>query len=104
MPIFQQAGPEARERLARVSKGFQLRQVYRDHLSQLTDGNKLWEIRPEEGENLRRLKVNVRRAANELNLDARYGETNEGTLLVWREEGRARKRGRPRKMVGEAAI
>ena len=61
-------------RLVNQSKGFQQRAVYRDHLAQLSDGMS-WEIQPEDDETLRKLKVNVRRAANELNLNIRYGET-----------------------------
>jgi hypothetical protein len=44
-----------------------------------------WEIQPEGDETLRKLKVNVRRAANELNLNIRYGDTADNTLLVWKQ-------------------
>ena len=59
----------------------------------------IWEIEPEEDETLRKLKVNVRRAAKELNLNVRYGDTADNTLLVWKETPSERKgtRGRPRK-------
>ena len=98
MPQFTEAGPEARQRLVQTSKGFQQRQIYRDNLSKLTEG-KNFEVRPEGDETLRKLKVNVRRAANELGINVRYGETTDGTLLVWSEPGRERtgRRGRPRK-------
>jgi hypothetical protein len=58
-----------------------------------------WEIQPEEDETLRKLKVNVRRAANELNLNVRYGDTADGMLLVWKVAPSEKKgtRGRPRK-------
>jgi hypothetical protein len=45
MPIFREAGPDARDRLARESKGFRQRQVYHDLLSQV-DGGKSFEVRP----------------------------------------------------------
>jgi hypothetical protein len=98
MPIFLEAGPEARGRLVKTSRGYQERQVYRDNLARLVDGT-IWEITPEEGESLRKIKVNVRRAANDLDLPGvRYGETPDGTLLVWAEESkiRAARRGRRR--------
>lgn len=98
MPVFREAGPEAKGRLKQTSKGFQQRQIYRENLSKLTEG-KFWEVQPEGDETLRKLKVNIKRAANELNINVRYGETHEGTLLVWNEAARERtsRRGRPRK-------
>ncbi len=99
MPIFHEAAPDARERLVNKSQGFDARGIYREYLSQLESG-KMWAITPEEGETLRKLKVNVRRAANELNLNVGYGDSEDGTLLVWREE-RQRIR-RPRKHKGQA--
>jgi hypothetical protein len=81
-----------------TSKGFQQRQVYRENLAGLAEGKWL-EVEPETGETLRKLKVNVRRAANEGNMNVAYGETREGTLLVWPQSGRekGRGRGRPRR-------
>jgi hypothetical protein len=98
MPIFREATPEARQRLVKQSKGYQQRAVYRENLAGLSGGTNL-EIQPEGDESLRKLKVNVRRAANELNLSVGYGETTDGTLLVWREAPAEKKapRGRPRK-------
>jgi hypothetical protein len=89
MSIFNVAPPDARLRLINQSKGFQQRAIYRDHLSQLNDGVR-WEIQPDD-ETLHKLKVNVRRAANELNLTIRYGDTADGTLLVWKEVPTERK-------------
>jgi hypothetical protein len=98
MPRFRDAGPEARQRLLQTSKGFQQRQIYRDNLTGLGEGQ-YRELQPEGDETLRKLKVNVRRAANELGINIRYGETAQGTLLVWSEPARERsgRRGRPRK-------
>ena len=98
MPLFKTASPDAKDRLAKQSKGYRDRQVYRDYLSQLTSDGMLWGIEPEEDESLRKLKVNVRRAPNELNINVGYGETVEGTLLVWAETpSEKRGRRRPRK-------
>jgi hypothetical protein len=77
MPRFREVGPEARERLVRSNKGYQQRQVYRDNLGRLGEG-RIWEVAPESGETLRKIKVNVRRAANELSMNIGYGETPEG--------------------------
>ena len=98
MPVFHEAGPEARQRLISTSKGFQQRQVYRDMLSQLGEGKEV-EVEPEAGETIRKIKVNVRRSANEVGINISYGETQDGTLLVWKAapRERGRRRGRPRK-------
>jgi hypothetical protein len=103
MPVFREAGPDAKQRLLKTSKGFQQRQIYRDNLSKLGEG-KIWEVQTEGDETVRKLKVNIRRAANELNMNVRYGETADGTLLVWGEAAREKvaRRGRPRK-ANEAA-
>jgi hypothetical protein len=100
VPRFRDAGPEARQRLLQTSKGFQQRQIYRDNLTGLREGQ-YRELQPEGDETLRKLKVNVRRAANELGMNVRYGETTQGTLLVWTEPARERsgRRGRPRKTM-----
>ena len=69
-------------------------------------GGKTFEVRPEGDETLRRLKGNVRRSADELGLgDIRYGETEDGALLVWSEDGQGRRgrRGRPREVTAEGA-
>ncbi len=103
MPIFTEVGSEARERLVKKSKGYEQRQVYRDMLGQV-GGGKTFELKPEGDETLRRLKGNVRRAANELERqDIRYGETEDGALLVWCDTSQPRstgRRGRPRKNQG----
>jgi hypothetical protein len=98
MPVFHDAGPEARSRLISTSKGFQQRQVYRDMLARLGDGKDI-EVQPETGESMRKIKVNVRRSANEIGISIGYGETQDGTLLVWKQAPRemGRRRGRPRK-------
>jgi hypothetical protein len=101
--LFNEVGPEARERLVKKSKGYQNRQAYRDMLGQV-GGGRTFEIRPEEGDSLRRIKVNVSRTAKELDLQGiRYGATEDGALLVWSDTSQQRptgRRGRPRKSQG----
>jgi hypothetical protein len=100
MPRFQERAPEARGRVVRSSKGsYQERQVYRENLGKL-DESHIWEVVPERGESLRWIKLNIRRAGKDLNMKLGYGETREGTLLVWCEAPRERRqRGRPRKVT-----
>jgi hypothetical protein len=69
-------------------------------------GGKTFEVRPDQGEGMRKLKVNISRAAKELGLeDIQYGETEDGVLLVWSEDGQTRRarRGRPRRVTPEGA-
>ena len=96
MPVFREVGPEARQRLMKTSKGYQQRQIFRENLDKLADG-RLLEVEAEDGESIRKLKVNIRRAANERNMNVDYGETTEGTLLVWSEGARERRRRGPRR-------
>ena len=100
MPVFREVGPEARERLVKNSKGYQSRAAYREMLSQV-GGGQMMEVRPEDGETPRRLKVNIRRAANEMNLeDIQYGQTEDGAILVWAEQRPKRARGPRRRRDG----
>jgi hypothetical protein len=101
VPVFREVGPEARQRLMKTSKGYQQRQTFRENLSKLGEG-RLLELEPQDGESLRKLKVNIRRAANELNMNVDYGETPEGTLVVWSEAGRERRRRGPRRRSEES--
>jgi len=48
----------------------------------MTDARMI-ELEPDAGESMRRLKVNVSRAAKEVSRPVEYGETETGTLLVW---------------------
>ena len=87
-------GQEARERLVSGGKGYQERQPYREAITSLS-GDQLVELEPEPGETLRQMRVRVRRAAKEVGREVQYGETREGTLLVWlAEEVRRRRRRR----------
>jgi hypothetical protein len=96
MPTFQEVDAEARGRLTKKTKGYQEREVYRGTLANLANGQTL-EVRPDEGESLRKIKVNLRRASNELGINVTYGETEEGTVLVWKEERQRIRRPRQRR-------
>ncbi len=98
MAIFREASADARQRLVKTSKGYQQRQSYRENLGKLTEGRYL-EVEAEPGESTRKVKVNLRRAANELGINIGYGDTQENSVLVWLEPARERRsgRGRPRR-------
>jgi hypothetical protein len=88
-------GPEAKERLQQTSKGYQERAPYREALTGMV-GDQMFELEPESGETLRKLKVVIRRAAGEAGRDIQYGETDQGTLLIWIAEPTQPKRRRTR--------
>ena len=75
-------GPEAKERLQKTGKSYLDRAPYRDVIADLSDGHML-ESELDAGETVRKLKLTVRRAANEIGRDIQYGETDQGSLLVW---------------------
>ena len=85
MPQITTVGLEARNRLVKRTRGYDVRAPYREALANLTDDRAL-ELEPDEGETLRKLKLNVARAAKEANRQVAYGESDSGTLLVWLEE------------------
>jgi hypothetical protein len=101
MPTFHEVDTEARRRLAKKTRGYQEREIYRGALATLADGRTL-EVRPDEGESLRKIKVNLRRSSHELGIDVTYGETEEGTVLVWKEEPQRIRRPRRRRDGQEA--
>jgi hypothetical protein len=41
------------------------------------------ELEPDAGESLRKLRLNVKRAAKEVGREIEHGESETGTLLVW---------------------
>jgi hypothetical protein len=73
---------EAKNRLAGRATGYSARAPYREAIAHLT-GDRALELQPDEGETLRKLKLLVRRAAKEVSRDVQYGESDEGTLVVW---------------------
>jgi hypothetical protein len=67
------------------------RAPYREAIAALANDRAL-ELTPADGESLRKLKVNVSRAAKEVGREIKYGETDEGTLVVWPASIRRRTR------------
>jgi len=100
MPQITTVGLEAKERLVRRTPGYEVRAAYRQAIANLTNDRAL-ELEPDEGETLRKLKLNVARASKEVNRQVSYGESDTGTLLVWLEE--PKKVRRRRKSPSEAS-
>jgi hypothetical protein len=95
MARMKTVGPEAKDRLRNVGKGYVERQPYRDAISKL-EADRYLEVEPEPGETLRKLKLMVRRAAKEVGQEIDYGVTIQDTLLVSIAQPRQRRRrGRP---------
>ena len=94
MPRITTVGPDARGRLVRKSGGRDELAPYREAIASL-DGDAHIEIAPEEGESMRAVKLRVTRAARQVNKDVRYGDTTDGSVLVWLASP-TRRRGRRR--------
>ena len=72
----------AKLRLKQRTKGFQEREPYREALASLKRDDTI-EVEPDAGETLRKIKLNLSRAAKDLGRSISYGETQENTVLVW---------------------
>jgi hypothetical protein len=77
----------------RRAHGYEERAAYRQAISNLST-NRALELEPDEGETMRKLKLNVTRAAKEANRQVAYGESDTGSLLVWLEEAKRPRRRR----------
>jgi hypothetical protein len=86
---------EARNRLKGRAPGSDARAPYREAIANLS-GNRMLELDLDDGETMRGLKLNVNRAAKEINRPVGYGESDSGTLLVWLQDRPKQTRG-PRK-------
>ena len=95
MPTIRQTDNSARGRLKQRGGSGDARAPFREAISGL-QGEDVVEIVPEGQETMRSLKVNVARAAREVSADVTYGETVDGTLLVWRRAESVRRRRRRR--------
>jgi hypothetical protein len=91
LALIREVGLEAKDRLITKPKGDADREPIREAIRNLTADNAM-ELTPAEGDSMRGLKRSVTRAANEVNRTIKYGETPEGTLLVWQATPRRRTR------------
>ena len=87
---------EARSRLKHRTAGYEARAPYREAIANLTDATAL-ELTPEAGESTRRVRLNLSRAAKEVNRQIAYGLNDEGNLIVWLEAAKPTRRPRKRK-------
>ena len=95
MATIRMVDASAKRRLKNVSKGHQDRQPYRAAILDLArDG--ILELVPEPGETLRKIKLNLSRAAREVGRAIKYGDTLDNTILAWRSDSD----GAPRKRRG----
>src|SRR5947208_661271 len=91
---------EAKNRLRGRTPGYAGRAAYREAIANLTDTRAL-ELTPEAGESTRRMRLNLSRAATEVNRQIAYGLNDEGNLIVWLEAAKPPRR--PRKKQGAGA-
>ena len=100
MPTIRTVDTEARARLTRKAGTKDELAPYRDALANL-EGDSLLEMTPDQGETMRAIKLRITRASKQLAKDVQYGETTDGTLLVWTHEPTRRRR--RRRVTGEEA-
>jgi len=102
MAQFREVDVSAKQRVKQRTKGYQEREPFRTAVQNLT-ADKAIELAPDSGESLRKLKLNIARASKEVGRNIAYGETGDGTIVAWLQEGDAgQKRRRARKKDSEA--
>jgi hypothetical protein len=102
MAQIREVDASAKQRVKQRTKGFQERLPFRLAVANLTN-EKAIELAPDHGESLRKLKLNLARAAKEVGRNISYGETGENTIVAWLSDGDAApKRRRARRKDGEA--
>ena len=90
--------PRVSEGLARLSA----QQPFRQAVANLTPDTAI-ELVPVNGESLRKLKLNLARAAKEVGRNISYGETNDSMIVACLADGEpGQKRRRARKSTGTA--
>ena len=92
---------EARSRLKHRTAGYNARAPYREAIASLTDAAAL-EVTPEAGESIRSMRLNLARAAKEVNRQVAYGVNPEGNLIVWLEAPKPTRRPRKPRAAAEA--
>ncbi len=103
MPQIREVDVSAKQRVKQRTKGYQEREPFRQAVLNLS-ADKAIELAPERGESLRKLKLNLARAGKEVGRNISYGETTDGTIVAWLQDGEpGQKRRRCRKPAGEGA-
>ena len=102
MVKIREVDSSAKQRVKQRTKGFQERLPYRMAVANLTPDKNI-ELEPDDGESLRKLKLNLARAGKEVGRNIGYGESDSNTIIAWLAEGDAApKRRRGRRKEGEA--
>ena len=95
MARITEVGIEARNRLTKRTQGYEARAPFREALAKLT-ADKSIELTLDDDETPRQVKLRLARAAKEINRSINYGQTEEGSFIVWLEDKPKQTR-RPRK-------
>src|SRR6185295_14533107 len=102
MAQIREVDVSAKQRVKQRTKGYQEREPFRVAVQNLSS-DKAIELSPEPGESLRKLKLNLARAAKEVNRSIAYGETGDNMIVAWLADGEVgQKRRRGRKAASEA--
>jgi hypothetical protein len=98
MPTVKQHDRSARMRLKHRTQGFDNREPYRQAIASLK-GDVTIELIPDEGESVRKIKLNLSRAAKEMGVEIKYGDSTDNSVLAWLQNAEPvrRRPGRPRK-------
>ena len=96
MAQIREVDVSAKQRVKQRTKGYQEREPFRQAVANLV-ADKAIELTPEGTESLRKLKLNLARAAKEVQRNIAYGETGDNKIVAWLEDANAgpkRRRGR----------
>ena len=88
MPQIREVDVSAKQRVKQRTKGYQEREPFRQALANLAPDRAI-ELVPMQGESLRKLKLNLARAAKEVGRSIAYGETTDDMIVAWLEEANA---------------
>jgi len=88
MAHIREVDVSAKQRVKQRTKGYQEREPFRVAVANLTAARAI-ELAPEQGESLRKLKLNLARAAKEVGRNIAYGETGDDMIVAWLDEGNA---------------
>lgn len=101
MPTIREVDVSAMQRVKQRTKGYQEREEFRQAILKLTI-DKAIELVPSPGESARKIKLNLARAAKEVSRTIKYGETGDGMIVAWLQDGDAAPRRRRSKKSAEA--
>ena len=102
MAQFRKVEVTAKQRVKQRTKGYQEREPFRQAIADLTVDTAI-EVTPDSGESLRKVKLNLARAAKEVGKPVTYGETGDNAIIAWLDDGNTgQKRRRARRKDADA--